>query len=77
MSEELTPAQCRAGRAILKWSVEDLAKEAGVGKNTVTRFENDNPAQATTTGHLKRALESAGVCFTEKGCVCPPALEEE
>ena len=35
----LTPEQCRAARAVLGWSREDLAQKAGVSAGTVVGFE--------------------------------------
>lgn len=35
----LTPAQCRAGRAMLRWSQEKLAKLAKVGVSGLRNFE--------------------------------------
>ena len=33
----LTSLQCRGARAMLRWTVEELAQRVGVSKNTVTR----------------------------------------
>lgn len=38
-SSALTPEACRAARALLKWSMRDLAKAAGVSLETVLRVE--------------------------------------
>lgn len=38
---KLTPEACRAARALLRWGVRDLAREAGVGVATVAAFEAD------------------------------------
>lgn len=40
---KLTPAACRAGRALLAWGVRDLAREADVGPDTISAFENGRP----------------------------------
>jgi transcriptional regulator with XRE-family HTH domain len=58
----LTPAQLRAGRALLEWSVDVLAEAAGVHRNTVLRAENGE-ASAPTLAALRLALEGAGVVF--------------
>jgi DNA-binding XRE family transcriptional regulator len=59
----VTSAQVRAARALLNWTVRDLAEKSGVHRNTVTRIETE----ATTPGHsmaaVQTALESAGVEF--------------
>jgi hypothetical protein len=71
LSEKMTPAQCRAGRAWLSWSQKDLAKKARVGLYTVKDFEGDRrtPIEATHTA-MRVALEREGIgfCFeTEDG----------
>jgi DNA-binding transcriptional regulator YiaG len=35
----MTPEQCRAARAWLAWSQDDLAKAAGIGLSTLKTFE--------------------------------------
>lgn len=35
----ITPAQCRAARALLDWSQQDLAKAAHLGLSTIRDFE--------------------------------------
>jgi len=61
----VTSAQIRAARALLNWTVRDLADQAGVHRNTVTRAETD----ATGPGHaheaIRKAIEDAGVQFIE------------
>ena len=57
----ITPAQCRMGRAALNWTARDLADEAKVGINTVTRFEAGAEALMSTAEKRQRALEKAGV----------------
>lgn len=63
----ITPAQCRAARALIDWTQHDLAIAAGVGKVTVRQFEIGNavPRQATITV-MKMALEAAGVEFIDE-----------
>ena len=73
----ISPAQCRAARAFLQWSQEDLAEAAKVAKQTLADFERGarNP-YARTLSDIRAALEAAGVCITADGCVCPPKPEE-
>ena len=62
----MTPAQCRAARALLGWSREHLAGAANLGVDTVQNFESQKRApQPTTVGLLRRALERAGIEFTD------------
>ena len=51
------------GRAALNWSTLDLAKKAGVGGNTVNRFEAGQDARVSTVDKMQAALEGAGVEF--------------
>lgn len=61
----LTPEQCRAGRALLKWTQEKLAHAANVSQITVRQFENGHTApQRGTLTMLKQAMEAEGVEFT-------------
>ncbi|MCI0556112.1 MAG: helix-turn-helix transcriptional regulator [Anaerolineae bacterium] len=55
--------QCKAGRALLGWTIDDLAAYAEVGRASVTRFEVGTPVQPETIAKLKAALEKAGVEF--------------
>ena len=64
----ITPAQCRMARAGLRWTEAQLAQAAGLSLATVHRFENElhKPKPATAEA-LHRALEAAGVEFTNGG----------
>jgi transcriptional regulator with XRE-family HTH domain len=46
--------------------VRELAKEAGVTANTVTRIENGADAKQSTMDRLRQALESAGIEFIDE-----------
>lgn len=61
----MTPAQCRAARGLLKWTQDDLAREARVSVVTVRNFENEKSApQRATLDVMCRVLETAGIEFT-------------
>jgi transcriptional regulator with XRE-family HTH domain len=61
-------AQVRAGRALLGWSQEQLADEAGVGLSSVRDFESLRRAANTeAVGAIRRALENGGVVFVSGG----------
>jgi transcriptional regulator with XRE-family HTH domain len=61
----MTPAQCRAARGLIRWNQEDLAREASVSIVTVRNFENEKSRpQRASISVMRRALESAGVEFT-------------
>jgi DNA-binding transcriptional regulator YiaG len=67
----MTPGQCRAARAFLQISQDDLAKAANVGVSTVRDFEVGKrvPIAATLTA-MKAALEAKGVHFVENEWDC-------
>lgn len=61
---ELTPEANRAARAILKWSVRDLAERAGIAFSTVHRFESSGSATASTKEKIKAAFAEYDVEIT-------------
>lgn len=61
---KLTPTANRAARAILKWSVRDLADHAGIAFSTVHRFEQTGNATATTQAKIIEAFEANSVEIT-------------
>ena len=64
----ITPAQCRAARALLKWKQDELARRASVGVATVRTFEVGKSAPHDSTLRLlKETFEKAGVEFIAKG----------
>ena len=60
----LNAAQCRAGRALLNWSQDELAENAQVARTTVTEFESNfrTPMKQNLLA-IRSALEAAGVEF--------------
>ncbi len=62
----MTPAQCRAGRALLAWTQRELAEAAGVSDVTVRKFEGDRRSpHAGSLELLRQAFERAGVVMIE------------
>jgi len=59
----VTSAQIRAARALLNWTVRDLAEHAGVHRNTVTRIETASTEAGHAIESLIRTLEKSGVEF--------------
>ena len=58
------PVQCRMARAALGLGVRELAAAAKVSVDTVARFERGDELKERTIDALQRALEAAGVEFT-------------
>ncbi len=66
-TSSLLPAQCRAGRALVNWSQNDLADRSGVAKATIAYFETSKrQPYSQTLGTLRRVLEKAGVSFVDQ-----------
>lgn len=63
----MTVEQCRAARALLDWSIGDLASAAAVGVMTVNRFEGGQPIRAGSLDKLQAALVAAGIAFVAAG----------
>lgn len=61
---DLTPEANRAARAILKWSVRELAEHAGIAFTTVHRFETTGVATETTKDKIKAAYAARNVEIT-------------
>ena len=65
-SNDMTPEQSQAARALLKWSQVRLAAKSNVSEGTIRDFESGRrrlrPARVAA---IRRALELAGVLFTE------------
>jgi hypothetical protein len=67
--KRLTSYQIRAGRALVRWSAIDLARESAVGVTTIRRAELSEAETSMTAANdlaIKRALESAGVEFIDE-----------
>jgi transcriptional regulator with XRE-family HTH domain len=60
----MLPVQCKMARVALDLGVRDLAKLAQVAPATVSRFEAGEELKPRTIEAMQRALESAGVEFT-------------
>jgi transcriptional regulator with XRE-family HTH domain len=61
----MTPAQCRAARALLDMTQPQLAEAAGLGLSTVVDYERTRRnVSPDAVGAIRSALEAAGVEFT-------------
>ena len=63
----MTPAQCRAARALLNWSEDRLASAAGIGVPQIRDFEGEKALARATVQRLQRAFEAAGIEFSDHG----------
>ena len=64
MSDFLSPELCKAARVLLKWSQNELAEHAQIGRRTLTRFENgETTASPAVQKKLRDAFVAAGLIF--------------
>lgn len=60
----MTPAQCRAARALISLTQPALAAAAALGLSTVVDFERERrPVAQPSVDSMKAALERSGVQF--------------
>src|SRR5215471_11178794 len=65
----ISGAQIRAARALLRWSAADLVRESGVSPATIHRAESTDGKTTMTFANasaIRRALENAGVELIEE-----------
>jgi len=70
----ITRSQVRMARAALGWSARDLGKQAGIARNTVTRFEKGLGVHISTLCQIQSTLEKAGIIFTPPDGVAGPGI---
>lgn len=62
----LTPESCRAGRALLSWSMRDLAQQAGLALGTVNRLEGgDTETRPATLTRITATFAAHGVTLID------------
>lgn len=60
----MTPAQCRAARALINWTQPRLAEASALGLSTVVDFERERrKVSPDAENAMQSALEAAGVIF--------------
>jgi transcriptional regulator with XRE-family HTH domain len=67
--KQLTSAQIRAARALLRWSADDLARETTLSVTTIRRAELRESETSLTSANdraIRQALEKAGVEFIDE-----------
>ena len=58
----LSPAQCRAARALLNWTQEDLVTRCKITKKTIADFERGaTQPRAQTLAQITAAFEATGI----------------
>ncbi len=63
----MSVAQCRAARALLAWTAQDLADRAEIGVATIRRYETGSTIAASSLDAIEHALTKAGVTFITAG----------
>ena len=58
--------QVKMARAALGWGVRELAAQAGIATNTVSRYENGADALGETLLKIQRTFERAGIEFIDQ-----------
>ncbi len=60
----ISPAQCRAARALLDWTQKALADQAGLARKTVAEFESGSRSvQFRSRRDIALAFQQAGIEF--------------
>jgi len=63
----MTPAQCRAARALLDWTQADLAARTSISAVSIRGFEKGGDMRDSNRKLVRLTLEAAGVYFLECG----------
>jgi predicted transcriptional regulator len=65
--DEISPSQCRAGRALLEITQTKLAASAGLGLSTVVDFEKERrQVSPESVDAIRRALVRVGIEFIDE-----------
>jgi DNA-binding MarR family transcriptional regulator/DNA-binding XRE family transcriptional regulator len=75
MQPALTPAACRAARALLKWTTRDLARVSGVAFTTINKLERGMPVREATARKLIDGFAASGVAVLVDRCSEGAALQ--
>ena len=59
----ISPTQLKMARAALGWGVRELASEAKVSRDTISRLERGETLKERTLDAVRGALQRAGVEF--------------
>jgi transcriptional regulator with XRE-family HTH domain len=61
-------------RAALNWSLERMASETRLHRNTLLRLEAGKPALSATIQLVERVFKDHGITFTEHGVELTPSF---
>lgn len=66
--QQPSPAQVRAGRALLNWNQQQLADHSGIARRTVAAYEHGgNRVTTSSITAMAEALGRAGINFSGDG----------
>lgn len=60
-SPNLTAPACRAARALLGWSLDDLAQRVGISRDSISRFEGGRPMRDGNRQTIGETFAAHGV----------------
>lgn len=63
----ISARQCRAARALLDWTQDELATRADTTRMSVVQFEGGRTARASVRRRVRAAFEHAGLRFLSEG----------
>lgn len=68
----ISDSQCRAARALLSWTQDELSTRASVAKKTIADFETGKRRPYDRTlADIRAALEAGGVAFVDQNGMGP------
>ena len=70
----LKPPQCRAARALLDWTQNDLAGRTAISAVSIRAFEKGGEMRESNLRLLKLTFEAAGIIFQDEGDVSPGGI---
>ena len=64
----MSPVQCREARALLNWSLLDLADRADLSLETISNFENYSEELTESVAYMiQSVMQQEGIDFDEDG----------
>ncbi len=61
----ITPSQALTARTLLKWSLDDAGKHAGINRTKIFRLEGKGSGTPDTRKTLRQAYEANGIKFLD------------